>query len=1172
MFDNYTHSLFNKLPDLEELNKEECRRILTKAYMYSIKLRLNLVQEDYVSVDLSLLSEEELDLIEETLEDSTSNISELYFELRRLGDTLESSAVFDNKSDEDSIKASSFVAAESLSLLSTLLTFEVTTIETEDFLFSNELIYTRLEAALLYLIAGYDANALTEINEVSNLLKDFDNEKQGTNLARIEYWCLINIISFCSNELWKIKKEKPVVLNEIKSKALKRLIMENKYYMYSMLGDSIVFYVEWLIGENHDGLEHSLNLLKTINQSSYKNKYALFSEIFHLSKILMMMIMATSKRSLIHNTPLPKENGADFLKYLKNRANGDHHLKSRPFIWESAKEFISECLPGPNKHTIVNLPTGSGKSFIAELAVAQSLSKGWVLYLAPTNALVHQIRKDLKNSLRPYDNLEIRTFVGGDEYTTLENEFLDEDNSSDNFIAVMTPEKCAMTLRINPEIFQKCSLCIFDECHLLGEGIRGVTVDLVIGQILSINHRINFVLMSAMLSNPDDLLEWLNDVTNNETKISSISWKPTRSIRGAIGIEKQSFNETSQEAKEALKQKSESRKNEKFYPKFSILYSLSGIWTLNYEDYSLMELNIEGKFKVNRKKRGEDWDYSVIPESWVNNTASTIGLELASKGIPTIVFISSNRHYPFSLSRELNISDEQFRLGEIEESLLFLAEQELGIPSEVKKILVDNKIGVHTAFMLDTEKEVIERSFKNQNVKLLFATGTLAQGLNLPSVAVVIAGTRIGDGRLADTPEARNRSRALILNAIGRAGRAGFSNQSLSLVVPDEPIIYENEKSDVVKTIRQLSVLKDKDASIRVRSPLEGFLNNIINGSIQSDGASLNELTIMSMLSAGGDEDEEVNKAKEILKKTYGGYIIRQKSNEQELDKASISITKIKNDFLEKANVPEYVINIARKSGFDFFTTNVFIRIVLVYTKDKDRELISNWTIREWKDLLILCLKDMPPYYLKGLLPENPTQKPTFINKMVFSLQGEFESEMAWKKPLEWDNYWYEFSYIIDLFMEGNTLAEIARMFLKIDGEVEFSRSAGKPIPDVLAFIKDQIDIISSFAGLFVASLEEVIFNNQEIPFNLNALPLALKNGLKDYSSLFWYNYGIRNRIVAHILATKLPLGDFTNEETLKNTVFQLRKAWLNEEIEFKEITAKELNILNAAKIVITNL
>jgi superfamily II DNA/RNA helicase len=1169
MFDSYSFLLFNNLPGLPGLNIEEARRLLSKAYIYSVKMQLGLVQEEFKTVKLETLSEEEIDRIEEEVDQEPLILfNELYHELRRLGDTLESSAVFDNIENEDSVKASSFVAAESLSLLATLLKTEEVTSQIEEGLFSNEFIYTRTEAAMLFLISGYDANAQTEINEVIKTVGRLQNESLG-DLFEIEHWCFINLIALFTNNLWNTKRDKPHFSKENNSNYLKNLIRENKFKMFSLLGDSIISYIDWLTGENNDGLMDSLELLTKINHSSYKNKYALYPEVYHFSKVLMVMIKETSKRSLFHNTPLPINGTLDFMAYLKGRTKGTPRVSSRPFIWESAKEFISECLPGPSKHTILNLPTGSGKSFVAELAVTQSLSNGWVLYLAPTNALVHQIKRDLKKSLQFYGSVDIRTFVGGDEYTKLEDEFLGETESTSKFVAVMTPEKCAMSLRINPEIFQECSLCVFDECHLLGEGTRGATVDLVLGQILSISNNVKFVLMSAMLNNPDDLSDWLKNVTTNDSQISSISWKPTRSIRGAVGVEYHSYIATKDEAKINLNNKPEHRKNEHFEPVLSILYSLSGVWKRNYTDYSLMQINSKAKYVLTRRKFNDTWIHGVTATSWVNSTSRSLGFELAVKEIPTIVFIPTNRHYPFTLARDINLNFDDTNLSEIEKNFLMLAENELGVDSEVKSLL-SKRVGVHTSYMLETEKEAVEHSFRNQRIKLLFATGTLAQGLNLPSVAVVIAGTRIGDARAAHTPEARLRSKALILNAIGRAGRAGFSNQSLCLIVPNEPIIFKNDQDDIDKTILELDVLCDKDASISVKSPLEQFLDDLLNGSIQSDRASLYELTIMSMLTSD-NELEETEKTKAILSKTYAASSMRQKINDEKLIGATLAISKIKNEFLQKANVPEWVIRVARKSGFDFFTTNTFIKLVNKFLPISKKAEVIEWRIKEWKNLLFTCMKELPPYYILRLLPENITQKPTFINKMVHSLGNRFDRDLSWSKPDHWDDYWTEFSDITWLYMEGRSYADIAKNYLHIDGEVESSRSAGKPIPDTLALVKRQIESVSSYAGLLVATLEEVLFKDEALPFSLNALPLAIKNGLKDHSTFYWFSYGLRNRIVAHKLGSILPLDDFIDEETSLRNVLHFKRLWLNNQLEQTTMTSEDREILEAASVILKN-
>ncbi|MGM0878580.1 MAG: hypothetical protein ACQEWV_28795 [Bacillota bacterium] len=326
----------------------------------------------------------------------------------------------------------------------------------------------------------------------------------------------------------------------------------------------------------------------------------------------------------------------------------------------------------------------------------------------------------------------------------------------------------------------------------------------------------------------------------------------------------------------------------------------------------------------------------------------------------------------------------------------------------------------------------------------------------------------------------------------------------------------------------------------------------------------------MSMLTSE-NEQEEIKKTKNILSKTYAASSMKQNINDEKLVAATLAITKIKNEFLQRANAPEWVIKVARKSGFDFFTTNIFIKIVNDVLPFSRKEEIIQWTIREWKDFLFTCLKDFPPHYIQRILPENITQKPTFINKMVQSLGNIFERDLPWNKPDHWDSYWTEFSNITWLYMEGGTYANIAKYYLHIDGLVENSRSAGKPIPDTLALVKRQIEAISSYAGLLVATLEEVLFKDEAIPYSLNALPLAIKNGLKDHSTFYWFNYALRNRIVAHTLGSLLPLGDFIDEETSRKNVFRLKRAWLNNELDLTTFKTEEREILEAASMILKN-
>ena len=94
MFDHYTLNLFRALSELPDFDAEDCRKTLSIAYIYSIKMKLNLVQDEYISItNFDELEEDQIEDVEEHFSQLNNTLYEdLYFKLRRLGDSLESLA------------------------------------------------------------------------------------------------------------------------------------------------------------------------------------------------------------------------------------------------------------------------------------------------------------------------------------------------------------------------------------------------------------------------------------------------------------------------------------------------------------------------------------------------------------------------------------------------------------------------------------------------------------------------------------------------------------------------------------------------------------------------------------------------------------------------------------------------------------------------------------------------------------------------------------------------------------------------------------------------------------------------------------------------------------------------------------------------------------------------
>src|SRR5918993_1890426 len=98
MFDAYSQSLIDSLPDLPDLDRDACRRALSAAYFYVVSARIGM----------------------RPLKGVDSNRARTRLLLRRMVDALESVAVFDQLSgvnrNQIQRSAAAFVAAEALAL------------------------------------------------------------------------------------------------------------------------------------------------------------------------------------------------------------------------------------------------------------------------------------------------------------------------------------------------------------------------------------------------------------------------------------------------------------------------------------------------------------------------------------------------------------------------------------------------------------------------------------------------------------------------------------------------------------------------------------------------------------------------------------------------------------------------------------------------------------------------------------------------------------------------------------------------------------------------------------------------------------------------------------------------------------------------------------------------
>jgi superfamily II DNA/RNA helicase len=1156
MFDDHARKLLENLPALPGLDRDECRRALSAAYSRVVEGRLHVVQGD--------LNEQAL--------------RETRLGLRRMVDALESVAVFDPLNgieiSRDVADASAFTAAEALSLLAMLPPVDAAADAppAKDPL-KNVGHYCRIEAGLLYLISGYDINAVAVVRD----LPVYDPGPGGEYLAeatlRNAHYLVSRLHAFCAGDVRPATHPTPYTGLDEQPVRYESILLDNRLRCYEQLAIAVNTFLEWLGGGPEDLLGDAREGVERVRRATHPAKhpdFTVLADLHHLAGLVLAAFESTSERSVVHKTPPPSTDdfalGAAFQNYLQTRARGTATWYGRPFLWPSAKDFVAQCLPGPKADAVVAMPTGSGKSFVAELAIADALTRGSVIYLAPTNALVHQIRRDLREALAAFGEVDIRAFLGGGEYTAGLDDFLGA--STQRFVAVMTPEKCALALRLSRPAFADLSLCVFDECHLLNEPSRGVLAEILLAQLFVAAPNMNYVLMSAMISNPEELAGWLASARGSTVAQSVIKWRPSRTLRALLGVDRVAMktNATAALTKlTTLQQTSTKRVNYPCNVDLAMLTGLSGPWTVGAPlDYRVARLPLSFEASVSRRNATTSLEWA----GWTNDAARIVAEALARSGIPVIAFILVNRHFVFTQAAQVTAAlpgalEEGEAFAPVVKAWLEISKAELGVETEVRALL-QRGVAVHSSAMLQTEQAASEWMFKNQRARLMFATPTLAQGLNLPAVGVVVAGTEMAGGAAAqDNDELLGvgwRTDATILNRFGRAGRPGFANQGLAILVGNKPVAISSA-ADAAGALLRNRVLRLPDAAVKVQSPIEQFLDRALVAGDHPFAVTEVELELTTLLAESSAEDD----AGKILGRTFAAYRKRQVFTAAAAEGVRDRIASIKTEFLAQADIPAWLNLAATQSGVDVFRAQ---RLWEAYRRRGmlSREQAATQTVENWFAVFLGVMRELPPArigsYLAPDAPPAPKPKTTgkksrpaksnVLTKMRDAVKGMRHIDtVPWNAPDEWNALWDEINVLVWSYMRGCSYASLCESYLGIpEAEVSSSRGSGKPLPSLFGFLRKVTEPLARDAGCLVALVEHSLKNGADDDFkppeSLQALPLCIRNGCDSLTSLAWFRFGYRQRICAHRLADAFPIPPEISDDDARATwVRDVRGHWL---------------------------
>lgn len=603
--------------------------------------------------------------------------------------------------------------------------------------------------------------------------------------------------------------------------------------------------------------------------------FSLFPGPLHLANLLLA-VDRDLVGSALSRIPTPDQvPDQDWWQIIRRMSRG------RPFLWRNHRDAINSGYLNKGVSAAISFPTGGGKSTLSELKIATALLRDEkVIFLAPTHALVDQTARALQNTFKAFD---FQIFGDVTEEITLDEIIVLPE------AIVTTPERCLMLLTTQPDAFKDLGLVVFDECHLLHprdveKSRRSVDAMLALLNLSIVAPEADLLLLSAMMKNTEEIASWVGDLTGRNCLALNLAWKPTRQVRGTVVYTATRINELNEALKDA-RAKSKNVSAPKAVTKtltarpFGFMGLLQTWATQNRSDYALLPLLPEEHVLSTGTRKDKRKTWYLTPNG--NHTSVLLADAAVRAGLKTLVFVQTVVLAESAANefRGMN-GDSQVTLNETEADLYRIASEEMG-GADHCYISVDKEgsylggAAGHHSLLLREERLLHESLFKRADgIRVLFATSTLAQGMNLPSELVIIAGDSRFDPEVEKLAQLEAHE---LLNAAGRAGRAGENSQGMVLVVPSKVVEFNEAKGLINAHWMTLqSIFSQSDQCLEIDDPTTALLDRIQAGVL---GDAMSAYFVSRLPPA--DSDGTDGTLRNVLNKSLAAFKARQRGDQQ---------------------------------------------------------------------------------------------------------------------------------------------------------------------------------------------------------------------------------------------------------------------------------------------------
>ncbi len=396
---------------------------------------------------------------------------------------------------------------------------------------------------------------------------------------------------------------------------------------------------------------------------------------------------------------------------------------------------------------LVCAPTGAGKTVVGEFAVHLALrsdgsgTRRKCFYTTPIKALSNQKYHDL---VQRYGADKVGLLTG------------DNVINGDAPVVVMTTEVLRNMLYSGSASLQGLAFVVMDEVHYLADRFRGAVWEEV---IIHLPASVTLVSLSATVSNYEEFADWLVTV-RGETEVVVSEHRPVPLWQHML-VGKRMFD---------LFHDADAARKHDVHPEL-----------LRYTREMLRRLELTDR------TAGPGWNRGGRTRRWQPPPRAEVVERLDRMNLlPAILFVFSRAGCDAAVQQclaaglRLTDADERAEIRRIAQ------EKVASIPAEDLSVLgywewldgLERGVASHHAGMLPAFKEAVEECFVRGLVKAVFATETLALGINMPARCVVLE--RLvkfnGEAHVDLTP-------GEYTQLTGRAGRRGIDVEGHAVVL-----------------------------------------------------------------------------------------------------------------------------------------------------------------------------------------------------------------------------------------------------------------------------------------------------------------------------------------------------------------------------------------------------